>query len=163
MSNIKCTIDGHNKSILTKLNDDKVTKNCNCRQPDNCPVQGECTTKSLIYQATVSTNDNRPDQTYVGLTSNTFKIRYANHKSSFCNQKKKMSTELSKYIWDLKEKKITYDIKWKILKKATAYNNTSDRCNLCLWEKFFIIYKPSLSTLNKRNEFQHADILNDFY
>ena len=105
-----------------------------------------------IYQATVTTNDNKPDQTYVGLTANTFKTRFTNHKASFTSAKKKHSTELSKYIWRLNEKNIDHEIKWKILRRASAYSNTSNRCNLCLWEKYFIICKPTLATLNKRNE-----------
>ena len=30
--------------------------------------------------------------------------------------------------------------------------SVSDRCNLNLWEKYFIICRPELATLNKRNE-----------
>ena len=30
--------------------------------------------------------------------------------------------------------------------------SVSDRCNLYLWEKYFIICRPELATLNKRNE-----------
>ena len=33
-----------------------------------------------------------------------------------------------------------------------ARSGSSKRCNLCLKEKFLIIYRPKLSTLNKRNE-----------
>ena len=32
------------------------------------------------------------------------------------------------------------------------YNSSSKRCNLCLKEKFLIIYRPKLSTLNKCNK-----------
>ena len=41
-------------------------------------------------------------------------------------------TELSKYIWNLKNNNISYSIKWKILKRAKSYNNASKRCNLCI-------------------------------
>ena len=47
---------------------------------------------------------------------------------------------------------IDYIINWKILKHTRSYNPTSDRCNLCLWEKYFIICEPTIATLNKRNE-----------
>ena len=80
------------------------------------------------------------------------KTRFANHKTSFTNVKKKHATELSKHVWQLKDKHIDYKIKWEIIKQASPYNNTSNRCNLCLWEKYFIICHPSLATLNKRNE-----------
>ena len=36
--------------------------------------------------------------------------------------------------------------------EAAPYNPASNRCNLRLWEKYFIIYKPELASLNKQNE-----------
>ena len=45
-----------------------------------------------------------------------------------------------------------FRITCKILKQAVAYNPSSKRCNLCLWEKYFIFCKPYLATLNKHNE-----------
>ena len=44
------------------------------------------------------------------------------------------------------------NIKWRKVKQARSYSNVSKRCNLCLWEKYFIICKPEMSTLNKRSE-----------
>ena len=68
------------------------------------------------------------------------------------NIPKQNYTELSKHIWNLKQKNIVYSIKWKILKRAKSYSNVSKRCNLCLWEKYFIICKPNMATLNRQNE-----------
>ena len=99
-------------------------------------------TESVIYQATVTIKDkttNRPPQTYVGLAENSFKKRLANHKASFNSFDKRNATELSKYVWELKNRNIDYTIKWKLLKRAKPYNSASNRCNLCLWEKYFII------------------------
>ena len=151
MSNVKQTIDGHNKSSLLKKNT-PPPRTCNCRKPADCPMAGNCLKESVVYQATVITEDNKPDQTYVGLTENSFKTRFTNHKASFTNPSKRFNTELSKHIWQLKDTKTVFKISWKILKHATPYNPASNRCNLCLWEKYFIICRPSLSTLNKRNE-----------
>ena len=150
MSNLKQSIDGHNKSILRK----KIVppKTCNCRRPAECPMDGNCLKESVIYQATVTTEDNNPPQTYVGLTENSFKTRYSNHKTSFCNSNKRLSTELSKHIWHLRDNNANFKVTWKILKQAAPYNPASNRCNLCLWEKYFIICKPELASLNKRNE-----------
>ena len=142
--------DGHNKSTLRKRN--VPSKTCNCRQPDNCPMAWHCLKSSVVYLATVATNDNRPVRTYVGLTENSFKTRFANHKSSFRDPNKRLSTELSKHIWHLKDSKLEFKITWKILKQAVPFNPASNRCNLCLWEKYFIICRPDLATLNKRNE-----------
>ena len=81
MSNLKHNIDGHNKSTLQK----KIvpSKTRNCRKPADCPLAGNCLKESVVYQATVATEDNRPDQTYVGLTENSFKTRFTNQKASF--------------------------------------------------------------------------------
>ena len=86
----------------------------------------------MVYQATVTTEDNRPAQTYVGLTESSFKTRFENHKSSFSDPKMRPSTELSKHVWHLKEAKLKFKITWKILKQTSPYSHVSDRCNLCL-------------------------------
>ena len=119
---------------------------------DTCPTPGTCLSKSVVYQATVRTKDATPDRSYVGLTENNFKTRYTNHLASFKHSSKRNSTELSQYIWTLKDSNIDFSISWALLKQAKAYDNTSKLCNLCLWEKYFIICRPELSTLNKRNE-----------
>ena len=106
----------------------------------------------MIYQATVATEDNRPAESYVGLTENSFKTRYSNHKSSFRDPNKRLSTELSKHIWHLKDTKIGFSLAWKILKQAATFNPASNRCNLCLWEKYFIICRADPASLNERNE-----------
>ena len=120
------------KSTLLTMN--PPTNECNCRSHDKCPLDGKCLIKPIVYQATVTTNDNKPDQTYVGLTANAFKTRFTNHKASFTSAKKKYSTEFSKYIWQLKEKNIDHEIKRRAI---SPYSNTSNRCNLCLWEKYY--------------------------
>ena len=48
-------------------------------------MAGNSLKKSNVSQATVTTEDSKPDETYVGLTENTFKTRFANHKASFNN------------------------------------------------------------------------------
>ena len=82
----------------------------------------------------------------------TFKLRFRNHLCSFRNERYKHATALSKYIWSLKDQQIAYEIKWRQVKQARSYSNVSKRCNLCLWEKFFILCRPEMSTLNSRNE-----------
>ena len=115
-----------------------------------CPMDGKCNNQNMIYQAEVTTPTSR--ETYIGLCDTTFKLRYRNHVCSFKNERYKHATELSKYIWSLKDKSILYNIKWRKVKQARSYSNISKRCNLCLWEKYFIIYKPDMSTLNNTSE-----------
>ena len=102
MTNFKQNIDGHNKSKLSHRAKTPDEKKCNCQKPSECPMSKNCLAKSVIYQATVTTSDKRPTQTYVGLTENEFKTRYTNHKASFNNYEKRNATELSKYIRNLK-------------------------------------------------------------
>lgn len=71
---------------------------------------------------------------------------------SFKNEHYKHATELSKYIWNLKDKNVKYTIKWCKVKQAKSYTNITNKCNLCLLEKYFIICKLDMSTLNNRNE-----------
>ena len=155
MPNISNIISLHNKAVLneeTHRNNTTVAKECNCRQKNTCPLNGKCQTEGIVYQATVTREDNKERETYVGLTETSFKTRYLNHTSSFRNAKRKSSTELSKYIWALKETDVNFSIKWNIMKQCKSYSNKTKRCNLCLYEKFIIIYHPELSSLNTRNE-----------
>ena len=107
-----------------------MKKSAIVKNPVNAYMSKNCLAKSVIYQATVKTSDKRPTQTYVGLTENEFKTRYTNM-LHFNNYEKRNSTELSKYIWNLKNNNISYSIRWKILKRAGSYSNASKRCNLC--------------------------------
>ena len=77
---------------------------------------------------------------------------HRNHTCSFRNECYKNATELSKHIWSLKERKIDYQIRWRKVKQAKSYSNVNKKCNLCLWEKYFIICKPEVWSLNRRNE-----------
>ena len=88
---------------------------------------------------------------YMKLATN-FKERYRNHKTSFRHSKRRNETELSKYVWNLQNENKPFQIKWKILKKCKSYSNINKKCSLCLNEKFIIICKKELCSLNRRNE-----------
>ena len=61
-------------------------------------------------------------------------------------------TELSKYIWNLKNQGITPIVKWRIVKKVNSEVSPS-YCKLCLTEKSFIIKSlDDCNFLNKRSE-----------
>ncbi len=150
------TINSNSSNNNNATTNAKENKTCNCRHKNTCPLNENCLQKSVIYQATVTRQDNNTAETYVGLTENEFKTRYRSHTSSFRHNKHRHSTELSKYIWKLKDENTDYTISWKILSTSRAYNKSSKRCNLCIKEKFFIICRPHLATLNKRNELVSA-------
>ena len=65
----------------------------------------------LIYQAMVTRHDYNKDESYIGLTDNTFKTPYNGHTNGFQNETYRNATALSNYIWTLKDKKISYSLK----------------------------------------------------
>ena len=149
MRNIKTIISNHNKAQISK-SDPTDDSNCNCQNSSTCPMDGKCIDQNMIYQAEVTTLNSR--ETYIGLCDTTFKFWYRHHVWSWKKERYKHATEVSKCIWSLKDKGISYKIKWRKVKQARSYSNVSKRCNLYLWEKYFIICKPEMSTLNNRNE-----------
>ena len=153
MPNMKEIIASQNKSITRKTDPIAPIKDtCNCRNDSICPLEGKCQTAGVIYQATVTREDNNKEETYIGLTEKDFKTRFRVHTCTFRDRNKRNSTALSQYIWSLKDKNIVHEIKWKIVARSKAYSTSTKKCNLCLKEKYFIICKPQMSSLNNRNE-----------
>ena len=111
-------------------------KLCNCRVKARCPLGGKCLTKEVVYQATVTSAHEKA--TCIGITGDQFKIRYRNHVSSFKNESKRNCTELSKFIWTLKDRNIDYTLTWNIIARAKAYSSGSKFCNLCITEKILL-------------------------
>ena len=56
MPNAKTIIQSHNKRVLDKGNPNVSTieKTCNCQKRNECPLDGACLTKNLIYEAKVT-------------------------------------------------------------------------------------------------------------
>ena len=144
MPNVKSTMASHRKSILSK-----ATPAPTHQSRVGCPLEGQCLQTNVVYQATVASETST--ESYVGLAIN-FKERYRNHNASFRHTKKRNETELSKHVWTLKDAKKNFQIKWKVLKKCQPYNNISKKRNLCLHDKFIIIRKKNVCSLNGRNK-----------
>ena len=150
---MKSKIDKHNKSILKPIIEDPSERTCDCRPKDkpNCPLQGNCLVSSVVYKAEVTT-PGTTKKTYYGLTERSFKKRFNEHNSSFRLQSKRNATELSKYVWDLKNKNLQPKVSWSIRAKAFTYKGGSTHCDLCLTEKTIIALSDPASTLNSRTE-----------
>ena len=119
----------------------------------NCIQTTSRLLKNIIYQATVTEKVSKKTETYLGLTSTTFKERLNNHNTSFRHEAKETHCELSKHIWRLKRQNIEWEpIKWKIISRAKPYSPITGKCNLCIKEKCLIVFKSHLGTLNKRLE-----------
>ena len=136
-------ISSHNNKLLNKTSDDIVpilNPLFNCGSNAQCPLDGKCLATELVYQADVTASDNSIRR-YIGLTAPTFKQRLGNHNKSFNHRRYEHDTKLSVYIWQLKDKNVTYDIKWKILKLSRAYSPVTQTCRLCFDEKMLILKK----------------------
>ena len=83
---------------------------CNCRNKAECPLDNKCSTANIVYKAVVSA-PSKPDKKYFGVAETSFKDRFRNHTRDFRHKKYVNSIELSKYMWKLKEEKITVSIK----------------------------------------------------
>ena len=84
------------------LQNNKVRQHMQLPPKNNCRIEGKCQSKEIVYQATVTNEDDHAQKTYVGLTEGAFKTRYLNHTSPFRNEKSKNATELSKHVWIIK-------------------------------------------------------------
>ena len=155
MDNMENIIKQHNSKILRGPNEEG--RGCNCQNPDECPLNGECLSTNVAYSAVVThqeSNEEIINKTYLGVTEPEFKKRHNVHQHTFRYRDTPNDTSLSKYIWELKDKGIEeYNIKWSIVKRATGYRKTSKTCGLCLTEKLLICeFEDKANLINSRSE-----------
>ena len=125
--------------------DDNIKKKieCNCKSRSDCPMNGFCNLDNVVYQSIIYPKEDINDRkSYIGISSTKWKVRYGNHKFSFTHEHKKNQTALSKHYWGLKNKGLTPDIQWSILKRSNTPKSFDSRCNLCLEEKMHILLFP---------------------
>merc|ERR1712055_183219 len=149
MPSMGAIIQAHNAKLLAPHDIDERT--CSCRQPTECPVDGKCLTKSVVYKAT-ATADRQPTKTYFGLAEGSFKDRYTKHMSSFRHEDQRPSTRLSEHSWSLNDIGVQGNIKWEIAHKSFPYKYGSRHYDLCTSKKLAISMADSRLLLNKRSE-----------
>ena len=148
--NIGSIINKHNRKLLNPNKNTEKTEKCNCRGGlDNCPVQGKCREKDVLYNADIKL-DGEDEKLYIGATASEFKVRHSNHKSSLKHEKYKHSTMLSTYVWENKDK--NPQVKYSIKKKVISYRPEIGKCNLCIEEKKQIILADKNKIVNANNE-----------
>ena len=125
-------------------------KTCNCGENSTCPIEKKCLTKNVVYQATVKQGDGASEKC-IGLTSMTFKARWGVHKNSFKDLEANQ-TSVSNHIWDLKNENGNPEITWKIVDRGNPFSPVSGKCQLCIKEKYYILFHPEWATLNSKNE-----------
>ena len=92
LRNISSIISSHNLNILSPK---EQSFGSNFRVKNECSLNGECQTPSVIYRAYVVKNSNDGEKFYFGLTDNTFKEKHSNHNRDFKHEKYENSTELT--------------------------------------------------------------------
>ena len=157
--NVDQILNRHNKRLLMKETQAPRQQNtCNCKIPQNCPVENKCLTESIIYKATVKQPTGGQCE-YIGLTDNAFKTRYNLHNYTFRNESKKSATSLATYVWNQGTNK-SPTIEWQILKQCQRYAPGQKTCQLCLWEKVFIVKNlNNPNSLNKRTDVGNKCVL----
>ena len=147
-ANMQTIIQNHNKKTLSNKQEENI-KTCNCRNKNNCPLQGKCLTQATIYKASITHNNNTVH--YIGSTEKDFKTRYNGHTQSFRTEYKKNSTKLSQHIWNHNIDPTT--IEWSITQHANPFRPGQKTCDICLSEKLQIINSTKNNNcLNFRNE-----------
>ena len=124
MDNMEKLVKKHNNNLLRKNDTNK--QNCNCHANNTCPLDGKCLSSNIVYSAEVLIGNNQHGDKLFGICETEFKARLGNLNNSFKNRQKEKDTELSKYIWNLKDKHIANcSIKWSIVKLASGYNGVT--------------------------------------
>ena len=148
--NLAAHISAHNRKILSPNKMEKPGCNCQKRNKDKCPLQGKCTVKLVCYQADVL-SPGELTKTYYGHTID-FKQRYRQHTTAINIEHSSQKTELSNYIWQLKNAGKEWEIKWSVKGRAPIYTSGSKCCNLCIKEKTAICLHDPRTLLNSRTE-----------
>ena len=148
LKNMKTIIQSHNSAISKQSSNNTPTNLCNCRVKANCPLRGECLATAVVYKAQVTSG--AEIKSYIGISGGPFKQRFNNHTKSFKHENYEKETELSKYVWDLKRRGISFGIEWEIVNKSNTSQRKSGQCNLCMEEKLAILHTKD--TLNKKTE-----------
>ena len=152
MSSIKSKISTHNKKILNKPVNQNIRK-CNCINKNTCPLNWNCLLENIQYKATIkSDKKNYQPRNYKGISENTLKKRYADHKRSFSINRYKNDTKLSVEYRNLKARNSNPKVTWTVKNQFSACNPRLKRCSLCLNEKFEILEDKENNLLNKKSE-----------
>ena len=118
MANVDQIISSINRKKLTgeKIYDTNSTFSWRNKP---CLLGGKCNVSDLVYEANVEETNTGTEHSYIGMTSDAFRKRYA--MQSFNNENYKNQTTLSKKVWELKENRQVPEVKFKISKLSKSY------------------------------------------
>ena len=74
----------------------EIEKSYNCRNKNNCPLDGTCLTSNIIYEIQIMSNQpNYKEKIYIGTAETDFEYRFNKHTKSFNFEHYENDTELS--------------------------------------------------------------------
>ena len=117
-------------------NNNSKQNECNCKTRMNCPINGLCNLDDVVYQGIIYPKENVKDRNiYIE-----FPRRNGNLDTLIINFLYPMNIWKTKQPYlsnfrSLKNKGLTPEVQWSILKKSNASKCFDSRCNLCLEEK----------------------------
>ena len=86
----------------------ETEESCNCRNKNNCPLDGKCLTPNIIYEAQITSNQrNYKQKFYIRTAKTDFKHKFNNHTKSFNLEHHENDTELCKEYWTIKRNHFT--------------------------------------------------------
>ena len=151
MQNIKSVTNNHNMKILN--HNAEIEESCNCRNRNNCPLDGKCLAPNIIYESHITSNQlNYKQKIYIGTAETDLKHRFNDHTKSLNLEHYENETELSKEYWAIKRNHFTPIVTWRIIRKCAPFNTTKRKCYLCLNEKLEMASYKGDNLLNKRSE-----------
>ena len=96
--NTGSAISSHNKRVIQPTSN---KRGCNCSNKAKYQLDVKYLTASIVYKAVLS----EPSKSDNKLRETMFKVSFRKHARDFCHKKHVNSTELSKYMWKLKDEK----------------------------------------------------------
>ena len=107
MPNMMSIINNHNRNLLHPHTNDKDLP-CNCKNLQDCPLNGKCRTKSIIYKASISV-PNSPTQHYFGCCETEFKTRFIITVNPSITEIKQTPPNSPKYYGNIKIKESNHE------------------------------------------------------
>ena len=101
------------------INNTSRENECNCKTKNKYLMNGLFNLENVVYQGIIFPKETvKSTQTYIGISSAKWKLRFNNHNHSFSQEHLKNQTALSKHFWKLKIKGLSPEIKWSMLKRV---------------------------------------------
>ena len=122
---------------------------CSCPRNTPCHLNGKWLLENVVYKATV-TQYNGQQKLHTGMCLTAFKARLGIHKDSFINEEDNQ-TALSKFMWSLKRKNITYGEGWERIDQARPFSPVTGQCALCIRGK---LSQPKFNQQLSSTEFE---------